>query len=90
MQKIDKRDVELEHSYMKIGQLLKEEEKVSSIMTSEDYKDYQEGVRKTSKYLASPIGLSKYQSSSVSDQTTIRQDNTIIQLLIHLHKKIIP
>ena len=56
-------------------------------MSEEDI-NYSKALEKSRNYRSEPEGLSKYIPSSQTDKILLKQNNTIIELLLDLHKKI--
>lgn len=49
---------------------------------------YLEALSETKKLIEPPEGLSKYNASSLADGVIIKQNNTIIQMMIQMYNKI--
>lgn len=50
--------------------------------------EYSQALKETEKYLAHPIGFSDYESPKEDSKIIIRQNNTILQLLVQILNKI--
>ena len=50
--------------------------------------NYLGALEETKKLLDSPVGFSTYNASSKVDEIIIKQNNTILQLLVQLHNKL--
>ena len=50
--------------------------------------EYNQALKETEKYLAHPIDFSNYESPKEDSKVIIRQNNTILQLLVQILNKI--
>lgn len=50
--------------------------------------EYNQALKETEKYLAHPVGFSNYESSKEDSKVLIRQNNTILQLLVQILNKL--
>jgi len=50
--------------------------------------DYSQALKETTKYLSPPVGFSNYETPKEDSNIIIRQNNTILQLLIQIKEKL--
>ena len=50
--------------------------------------EYNQALKEAAKYLAPPIGFSDHDSPKEDPKVIIRQNNTILQLLVHILEKL--
>ena len=50
--------------------------------------EYNQALKETGKYLAHPVGFSDYESQKEDTKVIIRQNNTILQLLVQILGKL--
>lgn len=50
--------------------------------------EYIQALKETEKYLTHPVGFSTYESSKEDSKVIIRQNNTILQLLVQILNKL--